>query len=436
MNWDQLLSAERVRELLIGEKTDRKSDEIRTEVQRDYGRAIFSTPVRRLQDKAQVFPMEPIDAVRTRLTHSLEVSSVARDMAIEIAAQLERKGVISPVQARDIETIGATCGLIHDLGNPPFGHAGEQAIQSWFKDNADFVNGLPDQYRQDLDLFEGNAQTIRLISKLQVLSDRFGLNFTAATFSAAAKYSASSTEVDPDSEKVRLKKLGYFQSESEVVNIVREKTGTGERRNPVTLIVEAADDIVYSVVDLEDAIKKGVIRWDEIEDILEQSIDSVGEELLGRTSRAARAKIQKASVILDGQGKDEGISQYFRTFTIGFAVPAVCQKFIQEYDAIMKGEFEKELLYETSAGALYKILKNEIGRKRVYQAKATLRLEVLGRNVIHDLMKIFWRPTTQPNPAHSPGKYTDSCPAITDPFLKIRTTNTGVIYQLHIRRPF
>lgn len=88
MNWDQLLSAERVRELLIGKKTDRKSDEIRTEVQRDYGRAIFSTPVRRLQDKAQVFPMEPIDAVRTRLTHSLEVSSVARDMAIEVADKL------------------------------------------------------------------------------------------------------------------------------------------------------------------------------------------------------------------------------------------------------------------------------------------------------------------------------------------------------------
>ena len=119
MEWKKLLCTERVR------ATERQKEERRSEIHRDYGRVIFSTPVRRLQDKAQVFPLEPIDAVRTRLTHSMEVSSVARGLAHAVAEDLINRDKISAPDAYDIETIAATCGLIHDLGNPPFGHAGE-----------------------------------------------------------------------------------------------------------------------------------------------------------------------------------------------------------------------------------------------------------------------------------------------------------------------
>src|SRR2546426_5326207 len=127
MNWNELLCSERIR------KTTKQAEESRGEIHRDYGRVVFSTPVRRLQDKAQVFPLETIDAVRTRLTHSLEVSSVARGMAQVVCNELVKGRKVTLEQAYDIETIAATCGLIHDIGNPPFGHAGETAMQDWFK---------------------------------------------------------------------------------------------------------------------------------------------------------------------------------------------------------------------------------------------------------------------------------------------------------------
>jgi dGTPase len=198
MEWKQLLTDVRVRALAdpTQQGTRRQGFEIRTEIQRDYGRAVFSTPIRRLQDKAQVFPLEPIDAVRTRLTHSLEVSSVARDLASKIGSVLVESDAISAVQASAIESIAATCGLIHDTGNPPFGHSGELAIRSRLEEHMDELNLNQPQheiYLKDLLFFEGNAQTLRLISKLQVLTDHHGLNFTGATFSADGIRSSIST---------------------------------------------------------------------------------------------------------------------------------------------------------------------------------------------------------------------------------------------------
>ncbi|MBE0657724.1 MAG: HD domain-containing protein, partial [Bryobacteraceae bacterium] len=125
MDWNRLLSPKRIRHLLIGKESVKSEDDPRSEFERDYDRTVFSTPVRRLQDKAQVFPLEPHDGIRTRLTHSLEVSSVARDVARYLFKALAEKGVIDPEQVHEFSTIAATCGLLHDLGNPPFGHAGE-----------------------------------------------------------------------------------------------------------------------------------------------------------------------------------------------------------------------------------------------------------------------------------------------------------------------
>ena len=190
MKWPNLLNANRRR------PTTCLSDH-RIEFERDFDRAVFSTPVKRLQDKAQVFPLEPHDAVRTRLTHSLEVSSVARGLATRSAKWLLEQGEISTGMDRSIEAIAATCGLIHDLGNPPFGHAGEAAIQAWFKRPAreellrkSLKNA--EQQIQDFLKFEGNAQSLRLITKLQVLADYKGLNLTFGTLSALGKYIASS----------------------------------------------------------------------------------------------------------------------------------------------------------------------------------------------------------------------------------------------------
>ena len=384
MNWPELLCPERLR------PTTKQPEELRTEIERDYGRVVFSTPVRRLQDKAQVFPLEPIDAVRTRLTHSMEVSSVARSLARSVArALIERpKTDVNEERAYHIESIAAICGLIHDIGNPAFGHAGEQAIQDWFKARPAILEA-EERLRKDFEQFEGNAHTLRLLSKLQLLSDRSGLNLTCATLSAACKYTANASEVGMEGRHSK-SKLGYFASEEDVVQRVRERTGTGDGRNPISFLVEASDDMVYSVVDIEDGIKKGVVSWDEVRSILFESRQSIGEKMFADTVEKAEKRIADADIRLPGRSKDEAIGQFFRTLAIGKAHEAVQRAFLHHYEAIMDGAFDRELLYESDAAGLYDALKKKVGRQRVYNSKETLRLEVLGRTVLTDLLDLFW----------------------------------------------
>jgi len=271
MEWNQLLSPKRIKQLYKGGEGSKQPGDPRTEFERDYGRAVFSTPVRRLQDKAQVFPLERHDAIRTRLTHSNEVSSVARGLAGAAAAWMLKKGHLkNSEQENAITAIGATCGLIHDVGNPPFGHAGERTIRDWFSQQLASDAGLRDEFggpktqeTQDFLKFEGNAQTQRLLSKLQVLTDLHGLNLTCGTLSASCKYVARSHETDD--ARHEHSKPGYFASENELIEKIREETGTRTARNPIAFLVEASDDIAYSTVDLEDGIKKGVLTWDVLE---------------------------------------------------------------------------------------------------------------------------------------------------------------------------
>lgn len=399
MKWADLLCHDRLRQ------TTRQPEEKRTEIERDYGRVIFSTPVRRLQDKAQVFPLEPIDAVRTRLTHSMEVSSVARGLAHSVCLALLEQKKITQDQAYDIESVATTCGLLHDLGNPPFGHAGEEAIRDWFRNRPasfwSFDKTKDKKFRKDLVNFEGNAQTLRLVATLTILSDRTGLNLTCATLSAASKYTACSVEIDD--KRQSKKKLGYFTSEKPIIDKVRNKTGTSDKRNPITLLVEASDDIVYSVVDLEDGIKKGVISWSEVRRILDGNVEKIGEKMMEDCvtgERGTEKRINSAPIPLAGRNKDEAMAQYFRTLVIGKATSAVAKVFLENYKAIMDGKYERELLCDPKCEVkgLYEVLKREIGAKAVYCSKETLRLELLGRNVIHFLMDTFW----QANPGASP----------------------------------
>jgi dGTPase len=349
MDWKKLLSEKRVRELSHGAQSVR--DDSRTEFERDYDRAIFSTPVRRLHDKAQVFPLEPNDSVRTRLTHSLEVSTVSRDVARTIGRWLVEKNEADERQGAAIETIAATCGLIHDLGNPPFGHAGEEAIREWFRSRADdFFDWAADgsiatdqsKHAKDFLLFEGNAQTLRLVSKLQVLADLHGLNFTCGTVSAACKYIARSDEVSKSHHETS--KVGYFVSEEDLIEQVREETGTGKVRNPITFLVEACDDAVYSVVDLEDGIKKRVITWPQLQDCLVQYSD--GDRVLLDECFAQAEKMLAKGKELDPsiQTDDEAMSVAFRVYAINHLVKAMVDTFKDKYDAIMAGEYHGELI--------------------------------------------------------------------------------------------
>ena len=402
MEWEKLLSEKRIRELLEGKPANKSPDE-RTQHGRDYDRAIFSTPVRRLQDKTQVFPLDPNDSVRTRLTHSLEVSNIARNMARSIGDWLEAKGEIRTGQQKDsIEMIATTCGLIHDLGNPPFGHAGEKAIQEWFRKKGNnffkFVNDLDngEQLKNDFMEFEGNAQTIRLISKLQILADFYGLNLTCATMSAACKYIASAIEIcEQPHEK---SKLGYFTSEQHLMERIQEETGTKGTRNPITYIVEAADDIAYSVVDIEDGVKKGVISWDDLREKLEEEFSEASKGVSESGSGMLELCFSKAddylkngdpSILEKGKPHDDAMAQAFRIFEIIESAKAINRAFEEKYKDIMTGDYHGELYKDSKACALIKACK-KVGQKYIYCSKETLKLELMGRQIIHDLMDVFW----------------------------------------------
>jgi dGTPase len=438
MNWDTLLNAERPR-------PSTSTGDHREQFERDYDRAVFSSPVKRLQDKAQVFPLEPHDSVRTRLTHSLEVSSVARGLVQKVCKDFLRlEGHIKDGQDRQIEAIAATCGLIHDLGNPPFGHSGEDAIREWFKKSfkegklSELLMGR-EELVQDFLQFEGNAQTLRIVAKLQVLADFHGLNLTYGTLSALCKYTASSSEskaykkAEDDLEDIKKlhgeaseqfgkakksmdhskSKPGYFTSEASLIESIRSKTGTGNARNPITFLVEAADDIVYSVADIEDGVKKGILTWDDLESELLYS-SQLDEQKKRDVRDVVRLVLEGKKKILAPSHSPDDLegdihAAAFRTASIGVLVRAAAAAFQMNYEEIMAGQFKGELVTAGPTEPYVELLKL-IGRTRIYGTHSNLKLELLGRKVIHDLMTLFWEgagvlpPDGTVKPKKFPGK--------------------------------
>ena len=406
LSWNNLLSDKRIRDLYktsIGKNTT----EHRTEFERDYDRAIFCSPFRRLHDKAQVFPLEPNDTVRTRLAHSLEVSTIARDMSKTIAKWLfKEKKEIDEEQAEAIQTIAATCGLLHDLGNPPFGHAGEDAIREWFRKQGssffkrlrkDKKKGSKCQYARDFLNFEGNAHTIRLLSRLQWLTDEYGLNLTCGTMSALCKYIAPSDKINKKFHE--RKKVGYFASENDLIQKIRKETGTGTVKNPITFIVEACDDIAYSIADIEDAIKKGVVSRDSVT----ESLKDLGKDKIYRRVRGGIKSILekddnfKGPKGCKGRDYDYAWAEAFRVHAINQSVLAVIEAFKEKYKNIMDGKYPGELFEDSAANSFIKTCK-KIGTSRIYQSKGNVKLELMGRKVIQDMMTLFWEGITGYNP--------------------------------------
>jgi dGTPase len=413
MKWKDLLSTKRVAELFDQPPSTGDS---RTEFERDYGRVLFSTPLRRMQDKTQVFPLEQHDSVRTRLTHSLEVSSVSRSLGKLVSQWLEGRKVFSRQDAADVETIAATCGLLHDMGNPPFGHSGEKAIQDWFyqrtegprKDDPlgrlNKKSGLAPQCRNDLLRFEGNAQTIRLLSTLQLVSYQqryvdYGLNLTCATFSAACKYVAPSHKLDKTSGNQQRdharEKPGYFASENPVIDAVRNTTGTEQHRHPITFLVEACDDLVYCTGDLEDAVKKRLLTWEELKADLHEC--SGRDRLVAQTIGEAERKVDYK--VSDRWTRNEEVTQAFRTHTMNRIKASSLKTFQKNYEAIMEGEYKHELARDPDCESVNLLNACQaVLRRRIFPLQEVIQIELMGRYVIHDLMDAFWEAASTAQP--------------------------------------
>ncbi len=366
MQWNQLLDQKQKGEL----------ESKRTPFDRDFDRIIFSYPFRKLQDKTQVHPLPEQDFVHNRLTHSLEVSSVGRSLGKAAGEQLleRHQSLKAFISANDFGVITASASLAHDIGNPPFGHSGEDAISDYFISNADkYQSNFSELEWEDLCSFEGNAQGFRLLNK----SGYQGLKLTAPTLAAFTKYPRPSKVADKMKPRRSQKKYGYFQSEKETFQRLADQLGMKALsdnqwvRHPLAFLVEAADDICYNIIDLEDGFNLGLINHTDTVDFMAQII---GSSYQPDKLKSIPSKIEQIALL--------------RALTIGSLIQESVSLFLDNEEAILSGEFDTSLAdLIPSASILGEIQKVSIAK--IYRAKEVLEIEAAGFNIVHLLLDSF-----------------------------------------------
>jgi len=366
----------------------------RQEIERDYDRLLFSAPTRRLADKTQVFPLDRNDSVRTRLTHSHEVANFARGIGIRLAFDLKKEifGHLEDICVeRDVPALLAAIGLAHDLGNPPYGHQGEAAMRSWFTRHLTHLVKKEDnpQIYDDFFKFDGNSQTFRLVTKLQILNDQYGLNLTYATLAALIKYPQSSYT----RKKTPWKKQGFFYSESDVVSEVWERTGLSEGlRHPLTYIMEACDDIAYSVLDAEDTVKKGLTSYHDLINFLQcwdKSDDEEIKSVIKKTEEKNQGWKTKGSDLSPAELNDMSM-QMFRVNATSSLINAAVDAFHDHHQSLLRDECDIKDLMGISRGAELCDALKEFDKTRGYRHRSVLELELKGSNYIQGLMDMLW----------------------------------------------
>ena len=382
MNWEQLLSLKRYGD--TNKRLRKEQDETRLGFDVDYDRIIFSSEFRSLQDKTQVIPLSKTDFVHTRLTHSLEVSVVGRTLGRRVGAKLIEKyphlQTIHGYLANDFGAIVAAAALAHDIGNPPFGHSGEKAIGEFFKSGfgKQFKEELTLKEYQDLCDFEGNANGFKIATQSRIGREG-GLRLSYATLGAFTKYPKESLPKSP-SNHVADKKFGFFQSEKGLfIDIAEElgliKRGTKEdlsfSRHPLTYLVEAADDICYTIIDFEDGINLGLIQeeyaLEYLINLVKHSINSEKYHLLSNTQ--------------------DRIS-YLRALAINTLINEAVHVFLANEEAILNDNFLTGLLDKSQ----YEAQINDIiaiSIKNVYQSQEVIDKEIIGFEVIQTLLNVY-----------------------------------------------
>lgn len=396
--WSKITSNVRIPDA----KHNTASSAYRSEIESDYLRIVKSASLRRLQDKTQVFPLDKSDFVRTRLTHSYEVSSIAKFIGRQVCNGISSKHLEKPEtmpNALDVVEILNCAGLLHDIGNPPFGHFGETAIREWFVEHMDILNfknrplssWLSEQQIQDLENFEGNAQALRITCRLHRLIGTNGMHLTSGVLDAIIKYPCDSITMKdnkklPKEQRDLLhKKIGYFASEEELYVMIKENTGTMDTRNPLTFILEAADDIAYTFADLEDGYNKHLFTYDELCKVASDAGDEVGTKLLVSLLEEGKHLVEK---------REEGFSahQYaintWLTRKQLYCISTISDAFLEHYDDIMKGTFHSELIEVCREEKLINALKT-LAFEKVYQTSSILKLELMGNEVISFLLQRF-----------------------------------------------
>ena len=393
MKWQQLISNKRFGQ----EKRHALRHDDRSEFKRDSDRLIYSAPFRRLQNKTQVFPLPGSVFVHNRLTHSLEVSSLGKSLGDDVAKRLiEKRSELRGTLFEEIGTIVQTAGLAHDLGNPPFGHSGEKAIQTFFTEGeGQALKGrVSDRFWNDITHFEGNANAFRLLTHRFNGRREGGFVMTYSTLASIVKYPLASSLAGEHG------KFGFFTSEeadyqriADELGIIR-KSSEGEplrfARHPLVYLMEAADDICYEIMDLEDSHKLKIISYEETRELLLSFFDE-------KTRTHILERIEEEGVT----DENEQVV-YLRACVVG-ALESECVKaFVEHEEEILEGTFEGSLIKHISdlPRQAYKHCQ-EVSKKKIYQSKLVLDVELSGYKIMETLMQNLIEAAVLPEKFHS-----------------------------------
>lgn len=353
-------------------------------------RILFSQPFRRLANKTQVHPLYDNDHIHHRLIHSLEVATVGRSLGVEVGAWLaDELHVITADQVAVVAGLVQTACMAHDIGNPPFGHSGEEAIASWFLDKFICPEGvfqdISEDQRQEFTAFEGNAQGFRILTRTEMYRDDGGMRlafgslgtFTKYPVSASARRHVGAEGSFNGTKYIGLKKYGFFENDVAIFDTIAAALGIPKiettasdgtvigrwwRRHPLAFLMEAADDICYNVIDLEDAYLAGDITYELVKSLLE-------------------GLLLKSNRLYPEQGEANTIARY-RASAIGGTIQACVEAFKNNYAEIIIGEFPISLIEASNKAAEFKAIQ-KVAKARIFNAARKTELEVYGRNVVY-----------------------------------------------------
>ncbi|RRD79959.1 dNTP triphosphohydrolase [Alloprevotella sp. OH1205_COT-284] len=433
MNWQDLISSRR-----LGKEDSLKAPtEQRTEFQRDYDRLIFSAPFRRMQNKTQVFPLPGSIFVHNRLTHSLEVSSVGRSLGADVARELLAKHAhLDPSLIDSISSIVSAACLAHDMGNPPFGHSGEAAIRSFFKEGRGqrFHDRLPSVVWEDITHFDGNANTFRLLTHQFNGRRKGGFVMTYTTLASVVKYPFASTLAGGKP------KFGFFDSERETIQRIFDTLGVKRlsadgaplryARHPLVYLVEAADDICYQIMDIEDAHKLRLLSAEETISLY-----------LGFFDDDECAEIRSAYP----ENTDVGDRiVYFRSCVINALERACVRVFADNEEAILSGTFEGTLIRRLPSRLAEAYRRcSEVAKRKIYSSKEVTDIELSGYHIIHTLLDLMTEAVEFPEKKYSEllmkqvsSRYELSAPDLSTRIMAVADYLSGMtdIYALDLYR--
>ncbi|MEC5174152.1 dGTP triphosphohydrolase [Chryseobacterium nepalense] len=421
--WKRLLSSNRINDLKKNKQTSEQlQTDIRNPFERDADRIIYSYPFRRLQDKTQVIPLPIIDFVHTRLTHTLEVATVGRSLGKLLEEFLLEKDCIEETQLNHIPTIIYSACLAHDIGNPPFGHSGEDSISDYFITGKGkkyiskyFSDDLKNSKIKDLQNYEGNALGFYLLNNYEGV----GLNLTCATLATFTKYPRISyikgdnknNKLDRwNNKRISQKKYGFFIQDLENFKIVANETGMIKLkkgiswcRHPLSFLLEAADDICYRIIDLEDGFRVGKIPFKDCEKALKKI-----------AIKDHNWKEGKYNTVID---TDKKKFAYLRSLVINTLTYKAIEVFKKNYKNILLGKFDEEILKKIDDEAIITAINSikDLVRKYVYKSSDVLTLEATGYEVLGGLTSEFiessnYHDSKNLNLSRKHGKYFDLLP--------------------------